>query len=152
LNFALVLYLLRKSVKCILSAPLFSKAHEDSKKVGVSKSSHSTLLLKLIFNPELDTQTGTTPTRIAGWSITAYLIRVAVTGILTILLVEKLRMTVQIIQFTDCQDPRDAAPVQGDIETRLADLNRMAAEIFRALMIDTAAVENGPPDENPRDH
>ena len=42
--------------------------------------------------------------------------------------------------------------MHGDIETRLADLNRMAAEIFRALMIDTAAVENGPPDENPRDH
>ena len=61
-------------------------------------------------------------------------------------------MTVQIIQFTDCQDPRDLAPVQGDIETRLVDLNRMAAEIFRALMIDTAGVEYGPPEENPRDH
>jgi hypothetical protein len=43
---------------------------------------------KSIFNPEVDTQTGTTPTRIAGWSITAYLISVAVTGILTTLLVE----------------------------------------------------------------
>jgi len=43
---------------------------------------------KSIFNPEVDTRTGTTPTRIAGWSITAYLISVAVTGILTILLVE----------------------------------------------------------------
>jgi len=64
----------------------------------------------------------------------------------------ELRMTVQIIQSTDCQDPRDLAPVHGDIETRLADLNRMAAEIFHALMIDTAAVEYGPPEENPRDH
>jgi len=64
----------------------------------------------------------------------------------------ELRMTVQIIQFTDCQDPRDLAPVHGDIETRLVDLNRMAAEIFHALMIDMAAVEYGPPEENPRDH
>jgi hypothetical protein len=61
-------------------------------------------------------------------------------------------MTVQIIQFTDCQDPRDLAPAHGDIETRLVDLNRMAAEIFHALMIDMAAVEYGPPEENPRDH
>jgi len=63
-----------------------------------------------------------------------------------------MRMTVQIIQFTDCQDPRDLAPVHGDIETRLVDLNRMAAEIFHAVMIDMAAVEYGPPEENPRDH
>ena len=61
-------------------------------------------------------------------------------------------MTVQIIQFTDCQDPRDPAPLHGDIETRLVELNRMAAEIFHALMIDMAAVEDGPPEENPRDH
>ena len=61
-------------------------------------------------------------------------------------------MTVQIVQFTDCQDPRDLAPVHGDIEARLAELNRMAAEIFHALMIDMAAVECGPPKENPRDH
>ena len=107
---------------------------------------------KSIFNPEVDTQTGTTPTRIAGWSITAYLISVAVTGILTTTVSGELRMTVQIIQFTDCQDPRDLAPVHGDIETRLVDLNRMAAEIFHALMIDTAAVEYGSPEENPRDH
>jgi hypothetical protein len=33
LNFALVFYLLRKSVKCILSARLFSKVQEDSKKL-----------------------------------------------------------------------------------------------------------------------
>ena len=103
---------------------------------------------KSIFNPELDTQTGTTPTRIAGWSITAYLISVRhpdnpVSG--------ELRMTVQIIQFTDCQDPSNLAPVHADIETRLVDLNRMAAKIFHALVIDTAAVEYGPPEENPRD-
>ena len=61
-------------------------------------------------------------------------------------------MTVQIIQSTDCQDPRDPAPLHGDIETRLVELNRMAAEIFHALMIDMAAVEDGPPEENPRDH
>ena len=48
--------------------------------------------------------------------------------------------------------PRDLALVHGDIETRLAELNRMAAEIFHALMIDMAAVEYGPPEENPRDH
>jgi len=107
---------------------------------------------KSIFNPEVDTQTGTTPTRIAGWSITAYLISVAVTGILTTTVSGELRMTVQIIQFTDGQDPRDLAPAHGDIEARLAELNRMAAEIFHALMIDMAAVECGPPEENPRDH
>ncbi len=60
-------------------------------------------------------------------------------------------MTVQIIQFTDCQDPLDLAPLHGDIETRLVDLHRMAAEIFHALMIDTAAVEYAPPEENPPD-
>jgi hypothetical protein len=61
-------------------------------------------------------------------------------------------MTIQIIKFTDGQDPRDLAPLHGDIETRLVELNRMAAEIFHALMIDMAAVEDGPPEENPRDH
>jgi hypothetical protein len=61
-------------------------------------------------------------------------------------------MTVQIIQFTDNRDPRDIAPVQGDIETRLVELNRMAAEIIHALTIDTAAAEYGPPEENQRDH
>jgi hypothetical protein len=61
-------------------------------------------------------------------------------------------MTVQIIQFTDCRDPRDLAPLHGDIETRLVELNRMAAEIFHALMIDTAAAEHGSLEENQRDH
>src|SRR6266446_10351853 len=66
LNFALVLYLLRKSVKCILSARLFSKVHEDSKKLECRElAQHASS--KSIFNPEVDTQTGTTPTRIAGW-------------------------------------------------------------------------------------
>jgi hypothetical protein len=61
-------------------------------------------------------------------------------------------MTIQIIKFTDGQDPRDLAPLHGDIETRLVELNRMAAEIFDALMIDTAAAEYGSPAENQRDH
>ena len=43
---------------------------------------------KSIFNPEVDTQTGTTPTRIAGWRMTAYLITVAVIGIVIILIAE----------------------------------------------------------------
>jgi hypothetical protein len=60
-------------------------------------------------------------------------------------------MTVQIVQFTDNRDPRDIAPVRGDVETRLIELNRMAAEIFHALTIDAAAAEYGPP-ENQRDH
>ena len=63
----------------------------------------------------------------------------------------ELRMTVQIIQSTDCQDPRDPAPLHGDIETRLADRNDMAAEVFDAFMIDTAGVEYAP-DKNLRDH
>jgi hypothetical protein len=61
-------------------------------------------------------------------------------------------MTIQIIQFTDGQDPRDFAPLHGDIETRLVELNRMAAEIFHALMIDAAAAEHGSPEEDQRDH
>src|SRR5258708_39477708 len=52
----------------------------------------------------------------------------------------ELRMTVQIIQFTDCQDPRDLAPEHGDIETRLGDLNGMAAEKLPALMSETAGL------------
>jgi len=46
---------------------------------------------------------------------------VAVTGILTTTVSGELRMTVQIIQFTDGQDPRDLAPAHGDIEARLAE-------------------------------
>jgi len=42
--------------------------------------------------------------------------------------------------------------MHGDIEIRLADLNHIAAEVFKALMIDTAAVEYGAPDKNLRDH
>ena len=61
-------------------------------------------------------------------------------------------MTVQIVQFTDNRDPRDIAPVHGDVETRLVELNRMAAEIFHALTIDRAAAECGPLEENQRDH
>jgi hypothetical protein len=55
------------------------KVHEDSKKLSVEElAQHASS--KSSFNPEVDAQTGTTPTRIAGWSITAYLITVAVTG------------------------------------------------------------------------
>jgi hypothetical protein len=43
-------------------------------------------------------------------------------------------MTAQIIQFRDYQNPRDLAPMQGDIETSLVKLNHMAAEVFSALM------------------
>jgi hypothetical protein len=55
-------------------------------------------------------------------------------------------MTAQIIQFMDYQNSRGLA-MHGDIETRLADLNQIAAEVFNALMIDTAAVEYGAPDK-----
>jgi hypothetical protein len=51
----------------------------------------------------------------------------------------ELRMTAQIIQFRDYQSPRDLAPMHGDIETSLAKINRMAAEVLNALTIDTAA-------------
>jgi hypothetical protein len=50
-------------------------------------------------------------------------------------------MTAQIIQFRDYQILRDLAPTHGDVETSLAKLNHMAAEIFNALMIDGAAAE-----------
>ena len=62
-------------------------------------------------------------------------------------------MTAQIIQFRDYQNRRDLTPMHGDIETRLAKLDHMAAEVFKALMIDTAAaVEYSAPDKNLRDH
>ena len=107
---------------------------------------------KPIFNPEVDTQTGTTPhpnSQMEHHGISDYCGSHRhpdnpVGG--------ELHMTVPIIQFTDCQDPSDLAPVHADIETRLVDLNRMAAEIFHALMIDMATGEYGPPEENPRDH
>jgi len=57
-------------------------------------------------------------------------------------------MTAQIIPFRDYQNPRDVAPMNGDIETRLAELNHMAAEIFEGLMIDTVAAEYSGPDKN----
>ena len=63
-----------------------------------------------------------------------------------------LRMTAQIIQFRNHQNPSGLAQMHGDVETRLADLNQMASEIFYALMIDTAAVEYGAPEKNLRDH
>jgi hypothetical protein len=37
----------------------------------------------------------------------------------------------------------------GDIETSLTNLNRMAAEVFKALMIDTAAAEYSAPKKDP---
>src|SRR6266487_374563 len=56
LNFALVLYLLRKSVKCILSARLFSKFMGTPKSWSVEElAQHASS--KSIFNPEVDTQT-----------------------------------------------------------------------------------------------
>jgi len=61
----------------------------------------------------------------------------------------ELRMTAQIIQFRDYQIPRDLAPMHGDIETSLAKLNHMAAEVFNALMIDTAAAEYSAPKKDP---
>jgi hypothetical protein len=61
-------------------------------------------------------------------------------------------MTGQIIQFRDYQNPRDLAPAHGNIETSLAKLNHMAAEIFNALMIDTAATEYSAPEKTLRDH
>jgi hypothetical protein len=57
------------------------------------------------------------------------------------------RMTAQIIQFRDHQNQRDLAPMNGDIETRLAELDHMAAEVFKALMTDTAAAEYSAPDK-----
>jgi hypothetical protein len=53
----------------------------------------------------------------------------------------KLRMTAQIIPFRDYQNPRDVARMNGDIETRLAELKHMAAEVFKGLMIDMATAE-----------
>ena len=54
-------------------------------------------------------------------------------------------MTAQIIQFRDYQIARDLATMHGDVETTLAELNRMAAEVFNALMIDTAPAEYSVP-------
>jgi hypothetical protein len=57
----------------------------------------------------------------------------------------ELRMTAQIIQFRDYQIPRALAPRHGDVETSLAELSHMAAEVFNALMIDTAPAEYSVP-------
>jgi hypothetical protein len=56
-------------------------------------------------------------------------------------------MTAQIIPFRDYQS-RDVAPMNGDIETRPAELNQMAAEVFKGLMIDMATAEYSDPDKN----
>jgi hypothetical protein len=61
----------------------------------------------------------------------------------------ELRMTAQIIQLRDYRISRDLAPMYGDAETSLADLNHMAAEVFYALMIDTAPAEYSVPKEDP---
>jgi hypothetical protein len=58
-------------------------------------------------------------------------------------------MTAQIIQFRDYQIPRDLAPMHGNIETRLVELNHMAAGVLNALMIDTAAAEYSVPKKDP---
>jgi hypothetical protein len=53
----------------------------------------------------------------------------------------------EIIRFGDYRNTRDVAPVSGDIEARpdiqarLARLNGLAAEVFRALSLDMAALE-----------
>lgn len=57
------------------------------------------------------------------------------------------RMTAQIIQFRDYRKPRDFDPMHRDIETSLAELNQMAAEIFNALMIDTGQRHRAPPNK-----
>ena len=58
-------------------------------------------------------------------------------------------MTARIIQFRDYQDPGHLAAMHGDIETRLAKLTEMAAEVFKALMIDTAAANYSAPERDP---
>jgi hypothetical protein len=58
-------------------------------------------------------------------------------------------VTAQIIQFRDYQIPRDPAPMRGDVETSLAELKHMAAEVFNGLMIDTAPAEYSVPKEDP---
>jgi hypothetical protein len=58
-------------------------------------------------------------------------------------------MTAQIIQFRDYQIPRDLAPMHGDVETSLAELKHMAAEVFNALMIDTVPAAYSVPKEDP---
>jgi hypothetical protein len=60
-----------------------------------------------------------------------------------------LRVTAQIIQFRDYQIPRDLAPMRGNVETSLAGLKHMAAEVFNALMIDTAPSEYNVPKDDP---
>ena len=62
-------------------------------------------------------------------------------------------MAAEIIRFGDYRNTRDVAPVSGDIEARLeidarpdidariARLNGLAAEVFRALSLDIAALE-----------
>src|SRR5258708_29894409 len=54
----------------------------------------------------------------------------------------KFRMTAQILQFRDYQNPGDLASMHGDTETSLAKLSHMAAEVFTALTIGTAAEEH----------
>jgi hypothetical protein len=56
-------------------------------------------------------------------------------------------MTAQIIQFRDYQNPGDLASMHGDTETSLAKLSHMAAEVFNALTIGTAAEEYGAPEK-----
>jgi hypothetical protein len=59
----------------------------------------------------------------------------------------KLRMTAQIIQFRDYQNPGDLAPMHGDTEASLAKLSHMAAEVFNALTIGPAAEEYSAPEK-----
>ncbi|MBI5260355.1 MAG: hypothetical protein HY852_00885 [Bradyrhizobium sp.] len=47
-------------------------------------------------------------------------------------------MTAQIFQFRKYQKSRELARMQSDIERSLAKLNQIAADVFKALKIDTA--------------
>jgi hypothetical protein len=81
--------------------------------------------------------------------MTEYLVTLAMIGIVIVANGGELRMTAQIIQFRDYQIPRALAPMHGDVETSLAELKHMAAEVFNALMTETAPAEYSVPKEDP---
>ncbi len=65
----------------------------------------------------------------------------AVIGIVTFPVTGDWAVAAEIIRFGDYRKTRDVAPVSGDIETRLTRLNALAAEVFRALSLDAAALD-----------
>jgi hypothetical protein len=73
--------------------------------------------------------------------MTAYLITVAIIGIVIILIAAKLRITAQIVQFSNYQNPRGLAPMHAISKHVWQIENDMAAEVFDAFMIDAAGVE-----------